>query len=445
MGEIFPVCEKLRYTIAHGEHDLKPESREPGILMHKRAWVEYHPVGVVGVIAPWNFPFHNMFCPAIPALFAGNAVVVKVSEWTSWCAEEFAEIFRRALRRRGHSPDLFQVITGYGETGAHLVRAATDKIFFTGSPQNGRKVMEAASQGLTPVVLELGGKDPLIVCDDADLARAADAAMLGVFTACGQMCVGVERIYVSDRVHDQFVQAMTARVQALRQGPPLAAELVDCGAMTMPGQLQIIQELVDDAVQRGARVVVGGARNLAIGPQYYSPTLLVDVTHEMRITQEEVFGPVMVIMRVRDDDHAVELANDCRYGLGSSVFTRNAQRGRDIAARIRAGMTVINDYGIAYMVQSLPFGGVGVSGFGRINGREGLRACCFEKSVVVDRFPVGKSFAIHPIRPHTYDLVESAVRMIYQRGWRARARGLLDADKNLVEMTRQTKPKDHRE
>ncbi len=437
MGEVFPVCEKLRYTIAKGERDLQPQWRSPGFLVHKRGRVEYLPVGVIAVIAPWNFPFHNLYCPLIPALFAGNAVVIKVSEWTTWSAPEYLEILHRVLRKHGISTDLVQIVTGYGLTGADLVASDVDKLFFTGSPANGRKVMANASERLTPVVLELGGKDPLIVCADADLDQASDAAMLGVFTACGQMCVGAERIYVFDEVYDDFVARMTERVAALRQGPPLGATLVDCGAMTMPGQLDIIQDLIDDARAKGARVLVGGQRNPDHHGQFFAPTLLVDVDHSMRITQAELFGPVMTIVRVRDEAEAIRMANDCPYGLGSSVFTRDHARGQRMARQIRAGMTVINDYGLAYMMQSLPFGGVGLSGFGRINGPEGLRACCYEKAIVDDRIGLRQSVSFHPVREHTYDLIESAVRVIYTRGLAGRARAALDAARNLARVVRE--------
>jgi acyl-CoA reductase-like NAD-dependent aldehyde dehydrogenase len=434
MGEIFPVCEKLRYTIANGERDLATQARSPGFLVHKKARVEYHPYGVIAVICPWNFPFHNLFCPVIPALFAGNAVVAKVSEWSSWSAADYVAIWQDALARNGHSRDLVQVVTGLGETGAHLVSSGVDKVFFTGSPATGKKVMENASANLTPVVLELGGKDPMIVCEDAKLSQVADAAMLGVFTACGQMCVGIERVYVYDGIYDDFVREMTDRIKALRQGPPLSGELVDVGATTMPLQLEKIQGLVDDAVVKGARLLTGGRRNEALEGQYYRPTLLADVDHGMRIAQEECFGPVVTVIRVHDDDHLMQLINDVDYGLGSSVFTKDPERANAIASKIRAGMTVVNDYGIAYMVQALPFGGVGISGFGRINGREGLRACCYEHAVVTDRVPIGKSFGVHPVQPNTYELVESAVRVIYGGGIRQRARGAVDTARHLVSL-----------
>jgi acyl-CoA reductase-like NAD-dependent aldehyde dehydrogenase len=326
-------------------------------------------------------------------------------------------------------------VTGYGETGQELVTGGVDEVFFTGSPANGRKVMRAAADGPTPVVLELGGKDPMIVCDDADLKRAVDAAMLGVFTSGGQMCVSAERLYVFDGIYDRFVQEVSERVAALRQGPAPTEEplgSVDVGAMTMPRQLRIIQELVDDAVDRGARVLAGGRRNPHYDGQFYEPTILVDVDHSMRIMHEEHFGPVMVICRVQSESEAIRLSNASAYGLGSSVFTRDRKRALRMAQQLRAGMTVANDYGLAYMMQALPFGGVGESGFGRINGREGLRACCYAKAIVTDRLPFGKSVAIHPIREATYPIVTGAMRVLYGKGLGQKTRAAVDLARRLT-------------
>ena len=437
LGEIFPVCEKIRYLLAEGENDLTPQPRDSGFLKHKRARVEYHPLGVVAVICPWNFPFHNIYCPLVPALFAGNAVVVKVSEHTSWSAPDLLDIVHRVLRRRGHDPALVQLVTGYGDSGEALVRSDVDKVFFTGSPENGVKVMAAASDTLTPVVLELGGKDPMVICDDADLDHAVEQAMLGVFTACGQMCVGAERIYVQAPVYDDFVRRAVARVSELRQGSPLDEE-VDLGAMTMPRQLDILESLVDDAVKKGARLLAGGRRDPG-GRQFFQPTILVDVDHRMRITREEQFGPVMVVMCFDTDADAVRLANDCAYGLGSSVFTKNPARAERIASQIRAGMTVVNDYGLAYMMQALPFGGVGRSGFGRINGREGLRACCNEKAVVTDRVALGGGVSVYPIVPSTFPLVRSAIELIYRPGLAGKARAALSTLRHVADVARARK------
>ncbi len=441
MGEIFPVCEKLRYLIDHGEADLRPEQRPSGLLMHKAARVVYQPLGVVGVICPWNFPFHNILCPTVPALFAGNAVIAKVSEWTAWSAAEFQAMFDAVLDRAGYPRDLLQIITGDGETGSALVTSGVEKIFFTGSPENGRRVMAAASETLTPVVLELGGKDPMIICDDADLAQAVGAAMLGVFTACGQMCVAAERLYVFSGIYDRFVAAVVERARALRQGPPAADRGgdFDVGALTMPRQLTIIQRQVDDAVSKGARLLCGGRRNPGYPGQFYEPTVLADCDHRMAVVREETFGPVMTILRVDSEAEAIRLANDTSYGLGSSVFTKDRRRAERIAAGISAGMTVVNDYGIAYMMQSTPFGGVRISGFGRINGREGLRACCNTKTVVTDKLPIHLPMSLYPIRQATFPLLESAVALIYGRSLKQRGQAALGVARNLVQLVREAR------
>ena len=441
MGEIFPVCEKIRYLIDHGENDLRSDQRPSGLLMHKAARVEYLPLGVVGVICPWNFPFHNILCPTVPALFAGNAVIAKTSEWTSWSAADFQAIFDEVLTKAGYSPDLVQIITGGGETGRALVTCGVEKIFFTGSPENGRKVMAAASETLTPVVLELGGKDPMIICDDADLDQAVGAAMLGVFTACGQMCVAAERLYVFDGIYDRFVDEVVQRAKALRQGPPSQDRGgdFDVGALTMPRQLEIIERQIRDAVSKGARVLVGGGRNPQLAGQFFEPTVVVDCDHTMDLVQKETFGPVMTIIRVHSEEEAIRLANDSSYGLGSSVFTKSRRRAERIAKGISAGMTVINDYGIAYMVQSAPFGGVRISGFGRINGREGLRSCCHVKTVVTDKLPLHLPMSLYPIRPATFPMLDGAVRLFYGRGVAEKAKGAVQVARSLVSMVRDSR------
>ena len=441
MGEIFPVCEKIRYLIDHGEDDLRSDQRPSGLLMHKAARVEYLPLGVVGVICPWNFPFHNILCPTVPALFAGNAVIAKTSEWTSWSAADFQAIFDEVLTKAGYSPDLVQIITGGGETGRALVTCGVEKIFFTGSPENGRKVMAAASETLTPVVLELGGKDPMIICDDADLDQAVGAAMLGVFTACGQMCVAAERLYVFDGIYDRFVDEVVQRAKALRQGPPSQDRGgdFDVGALTMPRQLEIIERQIRDAVSKGARVLVGGGRNPHLAGQFFEPTVVVDCDHTMDLVQKETFGPVMTIIRVHGEEEAIRLANDSSYGLGSSVFTKNRRRAERIAKGISAGMTVINDYGIAYMVQSAPLGGVRISGFGRINGREGLRSCCHVKTVVTDKLPLHMPMSLYPIRPATFPMLDGAVRLFYGSGVAEKAKGAVQVAKSLLSMVRDSR------
>jgi acyl-CoA reductase-like NAD-dependent aldehyde dehydrogenase len=417
LGEIWPIAEKLRWTIAHGEEHLRSETVSAGLLQHKRAKIEYHPLGVIGVITPWNFPLQNILGPTIPALFAGNAVIIKVSEWTSWSAAPFQDFFDRCLRDCGYPTDLIQVITGYGETGAALVSGGVDKIVFTGSMQNGKRVLEESAKTLTPVILELGGKDPMIVCDDADLDQAAHAAASAAFIASGQMCLAAERVLVFDAVYDEFIAKVQDIALRLRQGAPLSGKLVDIGAMTMPGQVEIVERLVQDALDKGASLKAGGGRaRRKPSKQYFEPTILADVTDEMRIMHEETFGPVMSIIRVRDEDEAIRVANQTEYGLSSSVFTKDPERAQRIADAIVAGSTCINDWALMYMVQDLPFGGIKGSGFGRLNGREGLRACTNVKAVIEDRLPIHRAIELFPGRRYDYEVTREAVRLLYTKG-----------------------------
>jgi len=417
LGEIWPIAEKLRWTIKQGEKHLRREIVSSGLLAHKRAVVEFPPLGVIGVITPWNFPLQNILGPTIPALFAGNAVIIKVSEWTSWSAAPFQRFLDRCFKDCGYSPDLVQVITGYADTGAALVAGGVDKIVFTGSLRNGKRVLQDSAKTLTPVILELGGKDPMIVCDDADLDQAAHAACSAAFIASGQMCLAAERTLVFDGVYDEFIAKVQDIGLRLRQGAPLDGKLVDVGAMTMPAQIEIVDALVQDAIAKGARVIAGGGRaKQKSSKQFYEPTILADVTEDMRIMHEETFGPVMAITRVKDEDQAVRIANSTDYGLSSSVFSKDHARAKRIADRIVAGSTCINDWALMYMVQDLPFGGVRGSGFGRLNGREGLRACTNVKAVIEDRLPIHRAIKLFPGRRYDYEVTRGGVRLLYTKG-----------------------------
>jgi len=424
VGEIWPVCEKLRWTIRHGEKHLRPERRSSGLFGHKKASVEFPPLGVIGVICPWNYPLQNILGPLIPALFAGNAAVVKASEWVAWSTGRFQQIFATVLRERGHSTDLVRIVNGYAETGAALVRGGVDEVIFTGSLANGRKILSQSADGVTPVILELGGKDALIVCDDADLEQAAHATLAGVFVASGQNCLAAERIVVFRGIYEAFESRMVDLVRNLRQGSPLGGEPVDVGAITSPVQLDLIERLVNDALAKGARALVGGRRALVGAGQYFEPTLLVDVTDEMDIAHQETFGPVMVLRRVTGEDAAIDLANATAFGLGCTIMTRDARRARRMQRRIVTGGVSINDFGLTYMAQSLPFGGVKGSGFGRLNGREGLRACTNLKAVLEDRLPFHQPARLYPVGQRDYDVARAAIRTAYGRGMARRLRGL---------------------
>jgi len=406
-GEVLVTLEKIRWLCNEGERWLKPEKRSTGAMMfYKKARVEYHPVGVMGAIVPWNYPFHNVFNPLVANLFAGNALVVKVSEYASWSSQYYGRVIDAALDAVGAPRDLVQIITGYGEAGSALVTGGVQKVVFVGSTGIGRKVMEAAAKTLTPVVLELGGKDPFIVCADADLKQCVPMALRGAFQSCGQNCAGAERFYVHEKIHDKFLAKVLESARKLRQGWALSSS-VDCGAMCMPKQAQYVQSLIDDAVARGATVHVGGKIELgAQGGQFYPPTVISGITHDMRIAREEVFGPVLAIVKTKSDEESISLANDCDFGLGSNVFTRSTRRAEKLGSQLEAGMTSINDFCSTYMAQSLPFGGVKESGFDRFAGIEGLRGCCVPKSVVVDRFPWLMKTNIPP--PLCYPVADNA-------------------------------------
>lgn len=389
VGELTVTLEKLRWTVLYGEQHLLPEYRDSGLMnMHKTSRVEWVPVGVVGAIVPWNYPFHNVFNPLIAALFAGDAIVIKVSEFASWSTKYYGRVIKACLKAVGAPPDLVQFTTGYAETGSALV-AAADKVIFVGSVGVGRRVMETASRTLTPVILELGGKDPFIVCDDADPRELTQLVVRGAFQNMGQNCAGPERFLVYDRVYDSFCEHVAALVRTLRQAPPLSSNFVDCGACAHPPSLEGYQRFVDDAVAKGARVLAGGSRNKEFpGGQFFEPTVLADVTENMLIAQEETFGPILSIFRVKDnsDTEAVRLANTCRFALSSCAHSADKRRASRICARLEAGMTSVNDVeGTTYLSQSLPFGGFKDSGFGRFAGPEGLRGLCHERSVVENR------------------------------------------------------------
>ncbi len=433
MGEIWPVCEKLRWTIAQGEKHLRSESVSPGMLLHKRARLEFRPLGVVGAIVPWNYPLQNIMNPAIPALMAGNGYVVKPSEWVAWSSAAIVDLLRDALRDEGHDPELVQLVNGYGQTGQALIQAGIDNLVFIGSVKNGKRVLAAAAQALIPVVLELGGKDPFIVCDDADIEAAAHAAMSGTFINCGQNCVASERVLLQRGIAQRFEKVVGNLATDLRQGPPLAGEVVDVGAMCTPLQLALVTQLVARAIEQGARVVTGGAPRPTEQGAFFQPTILADVTPDMDIMHEETFGPVMLLCTFSNDEQAITIANGTAFGLSSSVFSANRERARHIASEVEAGMAAINDYGgMTYMAQDLTFGGVKQSGFGRINGREGLRAMCNVKAVLDDRLPFTFASKLYPVSGKDFGRTQAALKMIYGRGIERRLRGLKELVKSLL-------------
>ena len=382
--EVVPTLDLMQFFARRAERMLRPEKIDIGLyrFLGRTSTVEYRPLGVVGIISPWNFPWAIPLGEVVMALMAGNSVVLKPSELTPLVGLKIGEVFGRA----GLPAGVLEVVTGDGPTGAALVEAGPDKIMFTGSVATGRRVAEAAARKLIPVVLELGGKDPMIVFEDADLAAAAEAAVWGAFANSGQACASVERCYVAEPVAEEFTRRVVERAKALTQGaePGVACDL---GAMSSERQLLTVEEHVREAVARGARVLAGGGRARGCSGRgwFHEPTVLASVNHSMAVMREETFGPVLPLMTFRDEDEAVRLANDSPFGLTASVWTRDLRRGRRVASRIEAGTVMVNEVLYTHGIAQTPWGGVKQSGLGRTHGRLGLLEMVAPHHVHVNR------------------------------------------------------------
>src|SRR5258708_258088 len=382
--EVLVVLEATRFLLDSAPAFLRPERvphASPAMKL-KRGWLLREPWGVVGIISPWNYPFSVPAVETLTALIAGNAVVLKPSEFTPFSSLEL----QRLLREAGLDPDLLQVITGDGDAGAALLQTDIHKLVFTGSVATGKRVAQAAAGRLLPVVLELGGKDPMIVLEDADVDVASSAAVWGAFMNAGQTCLSVERCYVHQSIYEKFLAACVEKTNKLRLGRGTDAN-VDVGPMIHERQLRTVQEHVQDALSRGARLLAGGKNLPELGPNFFAPTILADVTHSMTIMREETFGPVLPVRSFKTEDEAVALANDSEFGLAASIFTRDKNRGQALALRIDAGTVMVNDVLACFGISEAPHGGVKASGIGRTHGRIGLEEMVWPKYVDSDRLP----------------------------------------------------------
>jgi acyl-CoA reductase-like NAD-dependent aldehyde dehydrogenase len=375
--EILLAIVHIDWAAKNARRVLRSRRVRSGLIaLNHAAILEYQPLGVVGVIGPWNYPVFTPMGSLCYALAAGNAVVFKPSELTpavgAWLVSSFAEVVPEQ--------PVLQLVTGMGQTGAHLARSGVNKIAFTGSATTARKVMAACAENLTPLVAECGGKDAFIVGADADLDAAADACAWGALSNSGQTCIGVERVYVVQDVYHQFLEKLTDRVTQIRPGDDREA---DYGPLTLPGQAEVIENHIADALARGARPVIGGIGS--VRRPYVGPVILADVPEESKAVTDETFGPTITVSRVASLAEGVERANESRYGLGGTVFARNRKAAMAAARSLRSGMTAINSVITFASVPSLPFGGSGDSGFGRIHGADGLREFARPKAITRQR------------------------------------------------------------
>lgn len=391
--------------------DEKVKTGSP-FLIGRKVLVRYEPFGVAGIIGPWNYPLANNIGDVIPALAAGNSVLLKPSSVTPLSSL----LMQECLRECGIPNDVFQVVVGRGPIGEELIDLV-DVVMFTGSTEVGRTVMERAAKTLTPVALELGGKDPMIVLADADVERAANAAVFWSMQNAGQTCISVERVYVEEPIHDKFVSLVTERVRRLRQGIPGEFGSTDVGSFINPPQADIVEAHVRDAVAKGAKVPVGGRRRDGAGA-FFEPTVLTGVDHTMACMTEETFGPTLPIMKVRDEDEAVRLANDSPYGLQASVFTSDMERADRVARRLQAGAVVVNDCVANYSALEAPMGGWKSSGIGVRHGPQGIRKYTHPQTIVFTRFFMKRDLYMFPYSKLRSTALLRLLKLLYGRGKR---------------------------
>jgi succinate-semialdehyde dehydrogenase/glutarate-semialdehyde dehydrogenase len=422
LTEVLVVLDAAHFCVEHSFAFLREQPVPHGNLAMKTkvGRILREPYGVIGIVSPWNYPFSIPATESLSALVTGNAVVLKPSELTSLTALKLASLLHEA----GVPKDVFQVIVGDGATGSALLNSAIDKLGFTGSVATGKRIAQVAAARLLPVVLELGGKDPMLVLEDADLDVASSGAVWGAFVNAGQACLSVERCYVHRSLYDSFIEACVRKTKQLRVGNG-ADPQTEVGPMIRERQLRSVESQVEDARARGARVLTGGSRLPQLGSNFYAPTVLADVTHAMHVMREETFGPVLPVMPFDTDEEAIRLANDSEYGLAASVWTRDRARGELLARRIQAGTVMVNDAVACFGISEAPHGGVKASGVGRTHGRFGLEEMVRIKYVDSDRLPGMKRVWWYGYGAGFLPQMESFLDLMFARGLRRRLRGAL--------------------
>ena len=411
--EVFYAADALGFWAKKAKKFLADDVHRPHspFLLGRKAINRFRPYGVVGVIGPWNYPMINNFGDAIPALMAGNSVILKPAKITPLTSL----IMEEGLRECGVPEHVFQVAVGSGGTVGSALVDTVDMLHFTGSTEVGKGLMAQASERLLPLTLELGGNDPMIVLEDADVERAANAAVWGALQNGGQTCVSVERVYVEGSAYVPFVAKVVEKVGKLRQGAPGGPGGVEIGAVTSPDQMELLEEHVRDAVEKGAKVEIGGRRGPGPGT-FFQPTVLTGVDHTMKCMTDETFGPTIPIMRVESADEAVRLANDSQFGLDSSVFSKSPKRAEAVARRIEAGGSIVNDAVANYLAIEIPIGGVKESGIGARHGATGIQKFCHRQNLVVPRFTTKKELYYFPYSKRMAKVFDLMLVGLYGRG-----------------------------
>jgi succinate-semialdehyde dehydrogenase/glutarate-semialdehyde dehydrogenase len=411
--ELLPTVDALHWCAKAGQKILADEKvrMSQAFLMTKKGHFSYEPIGVVGVIAPWNYPWSIPFGEVAIALMAGNGVVLKPASLTPLLGEAIRRVFEKA----GLPEGLVRVVHGGGAVGDALAKSSVGKVFFTGSVEVGRKVGEVCAQRLKGSVLELGGKDPMIVCADADLDNAVSGALWGGFANAGQTCSGIERVYVVREIAERFIEGVARGAEQLRLGNPAAWETA-IGPMTSPDQYDLVVDLIEDAVAGGATKLCGGPTEVdGMSGKFIAPTVLTGITHQTRIMREEIFGPVLPIMVVESEQEAIDLANDSEFGLGASVWTTDRQKGERIARRVESGMVWINDHSFSHGACQCSWGGVKDSGVGRSHSKFGFYECV---NIKMNAWEPGltRDFWWHPYDATLGEAVRASAKILYGKG-----------------------------